>query len=136
MDYWGCLLSSCGVNAPPRVRIPASPPARARTSMDRGAVYETDSCEFESHRARLVSPFVLPAGVPMTASHHITPLMWLYAPEWLTIQEACLLSGWDPDVMQQIIEEGGVDLNSEGLIEKRSLYEFQEATALVMNWDD
>jgi hypothetical protein len=36
--------------------------------------------------------------------------------------------------MLEIIDEGGVDLNTDGLIEKRSLREFQEAAALVLHW--
>ncbi len=38
--------------------------------------------------------------------------------------------------MCEIIAVGGVDLNSDGRIEKRSLYEFQESVALVEHWDD
>jgi hypothetical protein len=38
--------------------------------------------------------------------------------------------------MQAIIDEGGVDLNQEGLIERQSLREFQEALALVTHWRD
>jgi hypothetical protein len=43
---------------------------------------------------------------------------------------------WDADVMREIICEGGVDLNLEGLIEKRSLREFNECLAMVLHWDD
>ena len=63
-----------------------------------------------------------------------TTVDWLFAPDWLSIDEACFLSGWDHDTMLEIIDEGGVDLNLEGLIEKRSLYEFQECLALVLHW--
>ncbi len=35
-----------------------------------------------------------------------------------------------------VIDEGGVDLNVEGLIEKQSLWEFQEMLALVLHWND
>jgi len=66
----------------------------------------------------------------------ITPVTWIEAPEWLTIEEACYLSGWDRDSMLEIIDEGGVDLNDEGLIEKESLYEFQESLALVLHWNE
>jgi hypothetical protein len=38
--------------------------------------------------------------------------------------------------MLEIIEQDGVDLSTEGLIEKRSLRDFQEAVALVLHWDD
>jgi len=61
---------------------------------------------------------------------------WAVAPEWLTLEEACSLSGWDAEEMQHIIEEGGVELDESGLIWRESLYEFQEALALVANWED
>jgi hypothetical protein len=51
-------------------------------------------------------------------------------------REGCSLSGWDTDTMLEIIDEGGVDLNDEGLIERESLYKFQEALALVLHWND
>jgi hypothetical protein len=54
----------------------------------------------------------------------------------LTFEEACFLSGWDKDTMRVIIDEGGVDLNPEGLIEKRGLREFNECLAIVLHWDD
>lgn len=38
--------------------------------------------------------------------------------------------------MCEIAREGGVDLNTEGLIEKRSLCEFDECAALMADWDD
>ena len=38
--------------------------------------------------------------------------------------------------MREIIREGGVDLNTEELIEKRSLREFNECAALILHWDD
>jgi hypothetical protein len=65
-----------------------------------------------------------------------TTLDWAFAPEWLMIEQACFLSGWDRDGMLEIIDEGGVDLNDEGLIERESLYEFQESLALVLYWND
>ena len=61
---------------------------------------------------------------------------WLFAPEWVTFGVACFLSGWDADSMREIIREGGVDVNTEGLIEKRSLHEFNECAALIAHWDD
>ena len=60
-----------------------------------------------------------------------TMVDWLFAPEWLTIEEACFLSGWSESAMKEIMEEGGVDLNDEGLIERESLYEFNECAALI-----
>jgi hypothetical protein len=59
-----------------------------------------------------------------------------FAPEWLTIEEACFLSGWSESAMKEIIEEAGVNLNDEGLIERESLYEFNECTALILHWND
>jgi len=38
--------------------------------------------------------------------------------------------------MLEIVTDGGVDLDSAGRIEKRSLWEFQEALALVLHWND
>ena len=70
------------------------------------------------------------------ATRVATPVDWLFALDWLTFEQACFLSGWDHDSMLEIIAEGGVDLNEAGLIEKRSLYEFQEALALVLHWGD
>ena len=71
-----------------------------------------------------------------TTTRIATPVDWLFAPEWLTIPEACKLSGWDTDSMLEIIDEGGVDLNDDGLIETESLHEFQECLVLVLHWDD
>jgi hypothetical protein len=64
----------------------------------------------------------------------VTPIAWMEAPQWLTVQEACCLSGWDVFSMLEIIDGGGVDLNTEGLIEKESLRDFQECLALVLHW--
>ena len=66
----------------------------------------------------------------------VTPVTWAFAPEWLTVRQACTLSGWDVATMAQIIAEAGVDLNDEGLIDKNSLWEFQDALALVLHWND
>jgi len=69
----------------------------------------------------------------------ITPVTWALAPEWLTIAEAAELSGFDPELLQHLIEDGGVDAEQLGdrwLIEKQSLREYQEALALVANWPD
>jgi hypothetical protein len=65
-----------------------------------------------------------------------TGIDWAFASDWLTIEQACFLSGHDRDAMLEIIEVDGVDLNVEGLIEKRSLWEFQEALVLVRHWHD
>jgi hypothetical protein len=58
------------------------------------------------------------------------------APEWLTVQEACRLSGWDSLSMLEIMSDGGVDVNTEGRIDKQSLYDFQQCLALVLHWHD
>lgn len=65
-----------------------------------------------------------------------TTVDWLFAPDWLTPEEACFLSGRDKDTLLEIITEDGVDLNDEGLIEKQSLHEFLECLALVLHWGD
>jgi hypothetical protein len=58
------------------------------------------------------------------------------APDWLSIEQACRLTGWDEKSMQEIIDEGGVDLNEQGLIEKQSLYDFQGCLAQVLHCRD
>ncbi len=79
---------------------------------------------------------ILAGGEEMIQPHVVTPVDWAFAPEWLTMDEACRLSGWTPDAMNEIVEAGGVDLNGDELIERGSLLEFQEAVALVLHWDD
>ena len=64
------------------------------------------------------------------------PVDWLFAPDWLTVEQACFLSGWDAASMLAIMAAGGVDLNDDGLIARDSLEDFQEACALVEHWDD
>ena len=64
------------------------------------------------------------------------PVEWAFAPDWLTVEQACFLSGWDTTSMLEIMDVGGVDLSHDGLIEKRSLGEFREAGARVVHWDD
>ena len=63
-----------------------------------------------------------------------TGVDWAFAPDWLTVEQACFLSGYDRLTMFAIIEEDGVDLNTEGLIEKRSLWEWQEVTVELAHW--
>jgi len=63
-----------------------------------------------------------------------SPVDWVLSPAWLTFTRACFLSGWDPPAMLEIIEQGGVDLDDAGRIEKRSLLEFQETLAEVLHW--
>ncbi len=69
----------------------------------------------------------------------VTPVSWIAAPEWLTVQEACDLSGHDVETVQWLIRDGAVEARYEDgrwLIEKASLREFQEALLLVYHWQD
>jgi len=59
---------------------------------------------------------------------------WLFAPDLLTIEEACFLSGWNRATMLFIVNDGGVDLDNAGLIFKDSLQEYQEALLDVLNF--
>ena len=80
-------------------------------------------------------PLVSPKGTKEMPTKRIaTPVDWLFAPEWLTIEQACFLSGLDAATMAKIIREDGVDLDDDGRIEKQSLLEFQEAMLDVLNW--
>ena len=63
----------------------------------------------------------------MAQARHIAfPTDWVFYPDWLTVEQACYLSGWDLDTMLEIVNVSGVDLNDDGLIEKQSLWEFQK----------
>ena len=62
------------------------------------------------------------AKMPETR-HVARPVEWLFAPEWLTLEQACYLSGWDEGDTLKIIQVGGVDLSVSGLIETASLRE-------------
>ena len=85
-------------------------------------------------RRVLGSPF---GGMAMAESRHVAfATDWLFYPDWLTLEQACYLAGWDTATMLEIVEEGGVDLNDAGLIEKEGLHEFQEMLAIVLHWDD
>jgi hypothetical protein len=44
----------------------------------------------------------------------VTPVTWVFAPDRLTVEDACELSGWDASAMAEIILEGGVDLDDAG----------------------
>jgi hypothetical protein len=65
-----------------------------------------------------------------------SPVDWLTAHDWLTVEEACRLSGWDRETMIEIANAGGVDLDDAGHIAKDSLWEFQESCALVAHWNE
>jgi hypothetical protein len=79
---------------------------------------------------------LFPEGEAMAQRRIASPLDWVFYPEWLTVAQACYLSGWDAAFMQEIIDACGVDLNDAGLIAKDSLWEFQETAALVLHWND
>ena len=83
----------------------------------------------------------LPEGVHMvtTQPRIVTPVSWLVAPAWLTVDEACQLSGRDRDTMLWMIEDGSVDAKLEGdayLVEKASLHEFLELLVELSHWND
>ena len=65
-----------------------------------------------------------------------TMVDWMFAPEWLTVSEACRLSGHDRGTMLHIVDVGGVDTNDQGLIDRWTLYEFQETLVEVLHWYD
>ena len=64
----------------------------------------------------------------------MTPVTWVFAPDRLTLEEACKLSAWEVSAMAEIILEGGIDVDDEGLILRDSLWEFQETLADVLHW--
>jgi hypothetical protein len=61
---------------------------------------------------------------------------WIATPPWLTLEQACFLSGRDSNEILGIISEGGVDLDTDGRIEKRSLWEWLEVSAELAHWQD
>lgn len=65
-----------------------------------------------------------------------TGIDWAFAPDWLTIEEACFLTGHDRLTMYCIIGEDRVGLNTEGQIEKRGLWECQEVTVELAHWEN
>jgi len=66
----------------------------------------------------------------------ITPVVWLEAPGWLTPAEASYLSGYDVETVRWLAEDGGFDTRDDGLIDKASIREFQEALLEVLHWRD
>jgi hypothetical protein len=66
----------------------------------------------------------------------VNGVTWAFAPDWLTIEEACFLSGRNRDYLLQVLDVDGVDLNDEGLIEKRSLWEWLETSVEIDHWDE
>jgi hypothetical protein len=84
---------------------------------------------------------ILAGGAEMIcqATRIVTPVTWLAAPEWLTVQQAVELSGHDEDTVKWLILDGGVEARQDGdtwLIGKASLHEYQETLALVLYWWD
>ena len=70
----------------------------------------------------------------LTSTRIATGVDWAFAPTWLTISEACWLSGHDRGIMRYIVDTGGVDISDAGLVEKASLWEFQQALAEILHW--
>ncbi|MBN1975939.1 MAG: hypothetical protein JW918_00935 [Anaerolineae bacterium] len=65
----------------------------------------------------------------------VNMVTWTFAPDWLTFEEACYLSGYDRGVMLQVIEVDGVDLDDAGRIEKRSLWEWLEVSVELAHFN-
>ena len=72
----------------------------------------------------------------MAEARTATLLDWVTFPDWLSLDEACHLAGYDRPTMQWLMDDGAVDLDNDGCIEKRSLWEYIEALWLVLHWDD
>jgi len=70
-----------------------------------------------------------------TPQGDVTPVTWAFAPDMLTLEEACYLSGYNRGFMLQVIEVDGVDLDNAGRIEKRSLWEWLEVSIEIDHWD-
>jgi hypothetical protein len=64
----------------------------------------------------------------------ITPVTWLAASDWLTPEEAAYLSGHSVAVIRWLMEDGAIETNDAGLIDKTSLHDYQECLLLVSNW--
>ena len=84
---------------------------------------------------RILRPQPDMCGVSQT--HVATMVDWAFSPDWLTVQEAARLSGHTREIVRWLIQDGAVDTKRDGdawLIEKASLYEFQETLAEVLHW--
>ncbi|MFL7793511.1 MAG: hypothetical protein AB8I69_15325 [Anaerolineae bacterium] len=66
----------------------------------------------------------------------VNMVTWAFAPDMLTFEEACYLSGYDRGTMLQVLEVDGVDLDNAGRIEKQSLWEWLEVSVEYAHWDD
>ena len=73
------------------INRPSSNPQAGRSNRPGGALSLSESAPVmqETRTARLLD--------------------WVFAPVWLTLEQACFLSGWDQDSMLEIINDGGVD---------------------------
>ena len=72
----------------------------------------------------------------LTTQGDVTPITWVFAPKWLTLEEASILSGLSLVQVLEVIAIGGVDLNDDGLIERQSLMEFMESLDLLLHWHE
>jgi hypothetical protein len=72
----------------------------------------------------------------MAQARTATLLDWVTFPDWLDLDQACHLAGYDHDTMQWLVDDGCVDLDDGGRIEKRSLWEYIVALVLVLAWAD
>lgn len=63
----------------------------------------------------------------------ITPVVWLEAPDWLTLEGVSFLTGYDVATVHWLADDGAFDLRDDGLIDKASVREFQEAL-LEVQW--
>jgi hypothetical protein len=84
-------------------------------------VLRTDAVPVEGGKGMLVAP----------PERFVNRVTWAFAPDWLTVSQACELAGYDRGFMLQVIEGGGVDLDLAGRIEKKSLWEWIEASLEV-----
>jgi len=72
----------------------------------------------------------------VTSRPIVTLVTWVFAPDWLTIEEAAMLVGHDEDQVREWAELGYVDaelVNGQWLIDKESLRDFQEALFEVID---
>jgi hypothetical protein len=77
--------------------------------------------------------------VMVRSARIVTPVSWIAAPEWLSVEQASELGGHDPEVLEELIWEGGLEAKQEDdtwTIERESLHDFQECLWLVQHWKD
>ena len=92
---------------------------------------------------RTLNPYVevrilCPQPEAMQRERVVTPLTWALAPAWLDIERASYLSGYTPDFLRFLIQDGGVEAKQDGealLIEKQSLLDYRECLAEVVHWN-